>query len=207
MSLPDNTQHGVFERYLTDQEEKQLTAFVKQFKDPLAQRDFYWMKFMVATGVRVGTMSRLTVGDAYKMIGEQRLIVRDEIAKRGKGYSSYMSTAAAKYLHKLIEIHKFMGGLGLLDSPLVLGRRADGLSIRSFQARIQMWTAKAGLNMQVTPHMLRHTCGKRVVERSTAKEPLRIAKAALGHRNINTTTIYTAPDKAEQAATMEAVAR
>ena len=44
-----------------------------------------------------------------------------------------------------------------------------------------------------------------IIRNSTAREPLRIVKAALGHRNINTTAIYTEASREEVAAALDEI--
>jgi len=205
--MPISNKEGVFDKYLTHKEEKQLLSYVDKQKCVLARRDHAWMVFMRLTGVRVGTMAKFTVDDAFKMIGQSKLFVRDEAAKGGNGYSSYLQIKAVACLKKLLAIHKEMGGKQVFDDPLVLTRRLDALSVRSYQDRMVKWRKESGLQVQVTPHYMRHTLGKRIVENSTSDQPLQIAQAALGHKNLNTTSIYTMPDREQVEATMEAASR
>ncbi|MCW8829971.1 MAG: tyrosine-type recombinase/integrase, partial [Gammaproteobacteria bacterium] len=55
------------------------------------------------------------------------------------------------------------------------------------------------------PHFFRHTCGQRIMERSTAVNPLQVVQAALGHSDIKNTAIYTRPTREQLAADMEAI--
>ena len=72
------------------------------------------------------------------------------------------------------------------------------------QLRVKEWAEMAGLgHLKVTPHFFRHTHAMNIIRSSTAKEPLRIVKAALGHRNINTTAIYTAASREEIEAALD----
>lgn len=52
---------------------------------------------------------------------------------------------------------------------------------------------KAGLEIRVHPHMLRHTCGFALADQNTAT---RTIQDYLGHRNIKHTEIYTASNPA-----------
>lgn len=201
--MPYNRDKGVFNKYLTQKEEKTLLSHVAQFGDILARRDHAWMTFMRHTGVRVGTMARLTVGDAYKMLAAKSLLVADASAKGGRGYSTYLTHMARQALQELLKIAESMSDSCTLESPLVISRRGRGLSVRSFQARMQFWRESSGLTVAATPHWFRHTLGKRVVESSTSNRPTMIAQAALGHSCERSTHIYTMPDREEVERTME----
>ena len=63
------TQRAVFERYLTEGEERQLMKHVGRFGDELSRRDAAWMDLLRQTGIRVGSMAGLTVeaGDVALM--------------------------------------------------------------------------------------------------------------------------------------------
>lgn len=205
--MPYQQKKGVFDKYLTPKEERALLTHVGQFGDILAQRDAAWMTFMRHTGVRVGTLSRFSVGDAYKMLSAQRLMVEDHQAKAARGYSTYLTNKARAALKDLITLNEAMCKSAdercTMDSPLVVGRRGRALSVRSFQARMQHWRESSGLAVAATPHWFRHTLGKRVVESSTSNRPTLVAQAALGHSNERSTHVYVMPDREEVVRTME----
>lgn len=201
--MPYDQRKGVFNKYLTPTEEKTLLTHVAQYGSILARRDHAWMTFMRHTGVRVGTMARLTVGDAYKMLAAKSLLVADTNAKAQRGYSAYLTHRARQALEELLHIAESMSERCTLETPLVLSRRGQSLSVRSFQARMQHWRDSAGLTVAATPHWFRHTLGKRVVESSTSNRPTMIAQAALGHSCERSTHIYTMPDREEVERTME----
>lgn len=204
------------ERYLTADEERQLFAVVNSFGDVYARRDAAWMQLLRQTGIRIGTMAKLTVADALLALKNNRLVLRDEICKRQKGYSVPMNKKAMKALKQLMKVRVEIikkqdpnNERGLKDdpaAPLVMSRKHDQyMSVRSYQARLFMWRMKAGLEVDVTPHYFRHTVGHRIMERSTAGNPLLIVKAALGHGNINSSAVYTRPNREQIAMAMEAM--
>ena len=96
-----------------------------------------------------------------------------------------------------------MGADPGLDAPLVVGRRGTRLAVRSYQARMQHWVKAAGLEINASPHWLRHTFGQRLIESSTANEPLLVAQQALGHRSITSTQIYTKPTREQVQADID----
>ncbi|MFP4162189.1 MAG: tyrosine-type recombinase/integrase [Ectothiorhodospira sp.] len=192
-----------FERYLTAEEQKRLLAAARRVKCPYAERDEAWMRLMLNTGIRVGAMSRLTVGDARVAIAERRLILRAEIQKGGRGHAVPLNRKAEQALRDLLANRKHRGLHNEdLEAPLVAGQRG-GMSVRTLQARFKLWAQEAGLPKGASPHWLRHTVAKRVMATSTAENPLGVVQRVLGHRSIASTGVYTAPDKETIRQSME----
>lgn len=75
-----------------------------------------------------------------------------------------------------------------LNSPVV--RKKDGTrpSIRWMQIII-IKTARAAIGRKIKPHTLRHTFATRLLQRTN----IRVVQAALGHRSLQSTQIYTHP--------------
>lgn len=197
------TDRKVFDRYLTDAEVRQLFSTLDKAAGHLASRDKFWIKLLLATGIRVGSLAQLTVDDAQRAIRDNRLHIRDEIAKGGKGYEIHASTKAREALRDLIRIRKSMEPA---CDALVLARTGEAMSVRSFQARMRMWVKAAKLR-DGSPHWLRHTLAKRLIARSEASDPLAIAQLALGHSRRHTTTVYTLPDREDMERAMEAASK
>lgn len=188
----------MFHRYLTHAEEKKLLSTLKAHAGLTAARDRAWIILARHTGVRVGALSRITVGDALLAIQTGDLVLRAEIQKRAQTHTVPCNVPAIEALRDLIRINASMGGDSSdPDGRLILSRRGSPLSVRGYQWALRHWAEVAGLPYasQISPHWLRHTLAKRLVERSTSAEPLRIVQQVLGHKNINTTAIYTKPDR------------
>jgi len=191
-----------FTRYLTESEEKRLWETMKLQGHILARRDYAWMRLLRQTGIRIGSLAAITVGDAREAIRERRLDLRE--AKRGKTYSVPVNRAARRALRDLLEIRMQQGHVLYPDAPLIMSRQEGrGLSVRTFQQRMQKWVIAAHLPMRATPHWFRHTLAKRILARSTAANPLGIVQGALGHSSIASTGVYTRPDREEIAEAME----
>lgn len=194
---------AVFERYLTKAEEARLFKHVGQFSGVLARRDHAWMLLLRHTGIRVSSLAGLTVGDARSAIALRSLTLRHEHAKGGRGYEVACNKDAISALRTLLSVRREMGHMQIDDHPLVCSVRGSALSVRSFQARFSEWRSEAGLAVEASPHWLRHTLAKRLIAQSTARNPLSIVQAALGHRDLSSTGIYTLPDREELALAME----
>ena len=192
----------ILERYLTEREERLLFKTVRAFGDLYARRDAAWMQFLRNTGIRVGTMARLTVFDALEALRMKKLVLTDDICKR-QGYSVPLNRKAVAALRALLAIHRETTGSLRPDSALVLSRKNKPLSVRSYQNRMKHWRETAGLTVKATPHFFRHTVGERIMKHSTAANPLLVVKAALGHARLDSTACYTRPTREQIACDME----
>ena len=151
------TQRAVFERYLTEGEERQLMKHVGKFGDELSRRDAAWIELMRQTGIRVGSMAGLTVEAAQHGVKRARLVLEDDHAKGGRGYEVPLNKRAVAALRRLLKVRSDMGYKPLPHMPLVMSRKGNGMSVRSYQARMAMWVREAGL-----PEIGRASCRERV---------------------------------------------
>lgn len=193
----------VFERYLTVEEERKLLSTVGQYQDILARRDAAWMAFLRQTGVRVQAFSRLTVYDAKHALMSEYLTLPGSIQKQEQAHRVYLNKAARKALRRLLAIRREQGHAEIPQAPLVMSRHQRAMSVRSYQCRMRHWCAKAGLQVQASPHWWRHTLAKRLIAQSTAKDPIGIVQGALGHKSRSSTGVYTLPDREEIAQALE----
>lgn len=194
----------VEERYLTESEETQLFKTVKMFGDVYARRDSAWMQLLRQTGIRVGTMAGLTVLDARLALKTKRLVLRDEICKRKKGYTVHANKKALSALRCLLKIRLEIGYHLQPDQPLVMSRKHKAMSVRAYQDRMKHWREKAQLQIKATPHYFRHTLGHRIMDRSTASNPLLVVKSALGHSTVDSSAVYAKPNRGQIIDDLEA---
>ncbi|NBC23229.1 MAG: tyrosine-type recombinase/integrase [Gammaproteobacteria bacterium] len=114
--------------------------------------------------------------------------------------------ATSGALRSLLKIRRDMGFAEADDAPLIVSRNHRGLSVRSFQARMRKWCQSAGLPVHATPHWFRHTLAMRLMRNSTAADPRGVVQGALGHRDINSTAVYTRPSREDVDRAMQEVA-
>jgi site-specific recombinase XerD len=157
---------------------------------------------MLATGIRVGALAQYTVGDAIAAIRTQRFVIRGDINKRGTRCDNLLTREAEQALKDLLNLREDMGGDNRQhDEQLIIGMRGpkakQGMTARAYQLALKKWAYAADLSCaaQVSPHWLRHTLGKEIMRQSTAKNPLQIVQAVFGHKDLNSTGVYTRPDK------------
>ena len=196
----------VFERYFKLDEERQLFRCIAQYQDIHARRDLAWMRLARHTGVRVCVLVGLTVLDAQQALRDGALHIRGAINKRNKEYSVPVNKVARAALKELLALRREMGHGNAEDTPLIMSRNHKGMSERSFQARMAYWCGVAKLPLDASPHWLRHTLAKRIMQQSTAQDPRAIVQQVLAHDDIETTMIYTLPDREDIARTMDEVA-
>lgn len=189
------THRKVFERYMSEHDERTLFKYMGRLRCPWARRDLAWMRLLRHTGIRVGTLVRLTVRDARVALHDGHLTISDDQAKGGHGYQVYLTQPARHAMQSLIALRRELGRALYPDSPLVVNRQGGFVSERLMQIRMRQWCRAAGLRMEATPHWWRHTFAKRIMSRSTARDPRAIAQLALGHKDSRSTEIYTLPDR------------
>lgn len=185
----------VFDRYVTERDEKRLFGHVKTIAGPWARRDLGWMMLARHTGLRVGSLVALTVGDAREALATKHLQVRAEHAKGGQGYEVFVTDPARRALRILLSVRRELGRTMNHARPLIVGRQGGNVTPRLLQQRMQHWCRAAGLDIQATPHWWRHTLGKRIMRNSTSADPRGCAAIALGHSDIRSTALYTLPDR------------
>jgi len=107
----------------------------------------------------------------------------------GKGNKMRDIPVGSMAIHALKQWLLQRNNLPLKDYDAVFvskwGRR---ISPRNIQQRLKHWAKKQGLNVNITPHMLRHSFASHMLESSGE---LRSVQELLGHANISTTQIYT----------------
>ncbi len=199
---------SVFDKFFTEREERKLLSTIRQYKCLYAQRDYWWMVLMRNTALRVGVLHGLTIEDAEKAMGSEYLHVRPEINKRKTMQDIYLTKNAKSAIKHLLKLHRSIceaargidWDLARPDRPLILSRKLHGddksMSIRAFQDRMKYWDKKSELNIGCTPHWWRHTWARRALTNSTNTElTLCRIQEVLGHKDINTSRVYTQPNK------------
>ncbi len=191
-----------FNKYFTEQEEKQLLNKVRASKKILDRRDFAWMEALRCTGLRIEAFSLLNVSHAKEVVKTGQLNIDAIYQKRNIKHEGYVTKRGILAFKRLLRIRKLMGYVENLDDPLIMSRNKKRMSVRSYQSRMQQWVKAAGLPAG-SPHWWRHTLAKRIVKKSTSLTPLLIVQNVLDHTSTRNTGIYTKPDKEEMKEALE----
>lgn len=147
---------------------------------------------LVATGIRVGELAQLCIGDVEVATGRLRIF--------GKGSRERTVFVTDPRLRE--ELRNYLavrhGGKPEPETRLLADQRGRPLSAPRIRQSITWLGRRAGLARHVTPHMLRHTAATMLLESGT---DIRFVQRLLGHRSILTTQIYThVSDRALEAA-------
>jgi integrase/recombinase XerD len=138
------------------------------------------VRLMIATGVRVGELCKIRVGDVAPDGGALRI--------QGKGSRDrvvYVSDPDLRYeLQGLTDWHIRSGSVG---GNLFLNQRKSPMRPQSIRIALRRYST-AGVMRRITPHMLRHTAATLLIERGV---DIRFVQRLLGHSSIATTEIYT----------------
>ena len=149
--------------------------------DPLSFRDQAFMELFYSSGLRLAELCNLNLND---LMFDQAIV-----RVTGKGNKMRDVPVGSMAVTALKQWLLQRNSLPLKDFDAVFvskwGRR---ISPRNIQQRIKHWAKKQGLDVNVTPHMLRHSFASHMLESSGE---LRSVQELLGHANISTTQIYT----------------
>lgn len=146
------------------------------------QRDAAIVKLILYAGLRVGEIVELRMSDITLDERKGSAIVRE-----GKGTKRRVIPLNAKARKALIEYLRFRPDVESDD--LFLGQRNEGVQSKTIQRAVQRFAKKAELK-NVTPHTLRHSFAKALIDAGVSLEKV---ATLLGHSNLNTTRIYTTP--------------
>jgi site-specific recombinase XerD len=140
-------------------------------------------------GARVAEIARLDTDDLSLSArkGQLRLI--------GKGEKTRTVPVHAKLREALAAwLAERPSWPGADTAPLFLGRQGTRLVTSSIRDVLAGISRKAGLEDEVTPHMLRHTFGTTLVRDGV---DLVTVAQLMGHARLETTRVYTQPTEAD----------
>jgi len=159
-------------------------------------RDHVIFSLALGTGLRLGELVGLDVGDLFFPTGQPRLRVRvrAEIAKRGRAGDVFLPDALAPKLtafwrYKIVQ-HESLDP----HAPLLCGLSRRRISTRRIQVLFREWQERAGFDRPYCFHTLRHTAVTNVYR---ASRDLFLAQRFARHASPLTTTIYTHPSDEE----------
>jgi site-specific recombinase XerD len=155
-------------------------------------RDAAIVKLILFAGLRVGEIFQLHISDL--IIDERKGIV---VVREGKGTKRREIPLNAKARKALLDYLQVRPDVETND--LFLGQRNEGVQSKTIQRAVQRFSKKTGLK-KVTPHILRHSFAKALIDTGISLEKV---ATLLGHSNLNTTRIYTTPSEEELSDALE----
>ena len=172
---------------LYEQELIKILDYNKSRDDFLAKRDQAILELLYASGLRVSELISITLQDISP---RQRII---KITGKGNKqrmvpYSFRAQNALNDYINdcrsKIIEKN-------MIEQPtnrLFINAKGDPLTSRGVEYVLSKIDEKAGTNLKLHPHTLRHTFAKHLLDNGA---DLRTIQELLGHKSLNTTQVYT----------------
>jgi len=177
-------------------DKNQQYALLRAVQERGQARDVALVTLMLHTGLRVSEVAALRMADVEFSPRKGTLSVRG--GKGGKYRTVPLNADARKALGAYLE-----GRPGVRDGDcLFVGQRGEALRSPGIYYLIQRYAYDARLE-GVTPHTLRHTFGKNLVDAGVSLD--RVAQL-LGHESVGTTRIYTTPSEQDLQREVEKVA-
>ena len=155
--------------------------------DILKVRNATMLELIYSSGLRVSELCDLTIQEVdienrflrvYGKGSKERIVPFGKIA--ADKVKKYLLYARPKLVHEKT------------GSELFLGINGKKLSRKTVWAYLKKYAKEAGIEKNITPHMLRHSFATHLLENGA---DLRTIQEMLGHSNISTTQIYTSVDK------------
>jgi len=147
-----------------------------------AVRDRAILELFYSSGLRLSELSSLNV-----LAG--RDISSGTIRVKGKGDKERDLPVGAKASQAMKRWLQRRSELANENEPaLFVGKQGKRIHNSVIQKRLKYWAQKQGVDMNVFPHLLRHSFASHMLESSG---DLRAVQELLGHADISTTQIYT----------------
>ena len=158
----------------------------KPVEQQLWLRDRAMLELLYSSGLRLAELQGLTVKD----IDFNRQLLRIT----GKGNKTRVVPFGSKAKQGLIEwlkIYRIWQGGFAADSALFISQKGNALTPRQIENRVKLQAQRAGISVDLHPHLLRHCFASHLL---SASGDLRAIQEMLGHSNLSTTQIYTHVD-------------
>jgi integrase/recombinase XerD len=151
-------------------------------EDPIGLRDKAMLEVLYATGLRVTELISLRIDQLSVAQGVVRVI--------GKGNKERLVPLGEEALDWL-GIYLKQGRSLLLKTEtdvLFPSSRGSMMTRQTFWHRIKIYAAMAAINVDLSPHTLRHAFATHLLNHGA---DLRVVQMLLGHSDLSTTQIYT----------------
>lgn len=146
---------------------------------PKEIRDKAMLELLYATGMRVSELISLKIEDVN--LAMSYILCRDASKERVIPIENAAKTALEKYINNVRQI--------MCDDSnyLFTNMKGQPMSRQGFWKLIKAYAVKAGIDKDITPHMIRHSFASHLV---TNGADLKAVQEMLGHSDISTTQIY-----------------
>ncbi|MBT8131689.1 MAG: tyrosine recombinase XerC [Gammaproteobacteria bacterium] len=149
--------------------------------DPIAVRDHAIMEMLYSCGLRLAELISLDMQSVDRADRTVRVT--------GKGDKTRVLPVGSQALAALGAWLKLRVQFADDDEVAIfVSKRGRRMSPRSVQSRVAHWARARGVDVNVYPHLFRHSFATHLLESSG---DLRAVQELLGHANISTTQVYT----------------
>lgn len=172
---------------LYEQEVKKILDYNLSRNDKLAKRDQAILELLCGSGLRVSELVSLTLQD---ISSSQRIL---KIYGKGKKerlvpYSLRTKVSLDEYINSTrVEIIN-KNNISNPTNILFINDKGKPLTTRGVEYILAKIDEKAGTNLKLHPHTLRHTFATYLLDNGA---DLRTIQELLGHKSLNTTQVYT----------------
>lgn len=146
-------------------------------------RDRAMLELFYSSGLRLSELSSLDVDDGKKC---KSGILRITKGKGDKDRDVPVGSKAVKAINDWLACRVKIANQD--EQALFVGKQGKRINNSVIQKRMKYWAQKQGIDMNVFPHLLRHSFASHMLESSG---DLRAVQELLGHADISTTQIYT----------------
>ena len=147
-------------------------------------RDVAMLEILYGSGMRISELIELNLTDLHLTMGFVRVFGKggkERIIPLGRGAlgacTSYLNGARQK-----------LEGTNLKTEAFFINQRGKRLTRQGVWKLLKQHAEKAGIQQELTPHVLRHSFATHLIENGA---DLRAVQELLGHSDISTTQIYT----------------
>lgn len=158
----------------------------KPLEHQLWLRDKAILELLYSSGLRLAEVQGLNIRD----IDFSRQLVRIT----GKGNKTRIIPFGSKARESLVEwlkVYQIWMGKFVQDSPVFISQKGNALTPRQIENRVKLQAQRAGVSVDLHPHLLRHCFASHMLSNSG---DLRAVQEMLGHSSLSTTQIYTQLD-------------
>ena len=175
---------------LTEAEVKKLREVVANSTDPFAARDRLILELLLGTGIRLGSLVGLNVGDVDLQTGTLQIQAKGGAQERvflNPGLCAMLGAYPRETASEANTGPDPSTSLGTFGVPLIRSKSGKRLGGRQIQLNFARWLRQAGIIRPFSVHSCRHTFATRLYQKTG---DLYLVQRALGHRQITTTEIY-----------------
>ena len=164
---------------------EEMTLLLNQpdTKTKKGMRDSAMLELLYATGIRVSELLDLEVDDINLNYGYILCKNKENLKERIVPFGKTAKAVMEKYMNSTRK--EFLKDEDI--KVLFLNINGNSMTRQGFWKIIKGYAVQAGIEKQLTPHMLRHTFAAHLIENGA---DLRSIQELLGHSDISTTQMY-----------------